>query len=46
MAVLQELRELTNLEEVEKYTDSQAINIDDRIQIMCDHHNRYPQKLT
>lgn len=32
MAVLQELRELTNLEDVEKYTDSQAINLDDRIQ--------------
>jgi putative nucleotidyltransferase with HDIG domain len=32
MAVLQELRELTNLEEMEKYSDSKAINIDDRVQ--------------
>jgi HD-like signal output (HDOD) protein len=31
MAVLQELRELTNLEDMEKYSDSKAINIDDRI---------------
>lgn len=31
MAVLQEMRELTNLEEIEKYSDSQAINIDDRV---------------
>jgi len=33
MAVLQELRELTNLEEMEKYSDSKAINIDDRIKV-------------
>jgi hypothetical protein len=31
MAVLQELRELTNLEDMEKYSDSKAINIDDRV---------------
>ncbi len=31
MAVLQELRELTNLEEMEKYSESKALNFDDRI---------------
>ena len=31
LAVLQELRDLSNLDEIEKYTESQAINIDDRI---------------
>ncbi|MCK5125494.1 MAG: HDOD domain-containing protein [candidate division Zixibacteria bacterium] len=31
MAVLQVLRNLTNLEEMEKYTDSKAINIDEQI---------------
>lgn len=31
LAVLYELRDLTNLDEVEKYTESCAINIDDRI---------------
>ena len=31
MAVLEELRDLTNLEEIQKYSDSQAINIDDRV---------------
>lgn len=31
MAVLYELRELTNLEEMEKYSESKALNIDDRI---------------
>lgn len=36
MAVLSELRELTNLEELEKYTDSKAVNIDDRIKQRMD----------
>ncbi len=31
MIVLQEMRDLTNLDEMEKYADSQAVNIDDRI---------------
>ena len=31
MAVLQELRSLTNLEDLKKYTDSKAINIDEQI---------------
>jgi signal transduction histidine kinase len=31
LAVLQELRELTSLDDIEKYSDSNAINIDDRI---------------
>jgi putative nucleotidyltransferase with HDIG domain len=31
MAVLQELRDLTNLDDIEKYSESEAINIDDRI---------------
>jgi len=31
MAVLQELRDLTNLDDMEKYSDSKALNIDDRI---------------
>lgn len=31
MAVLQELRELTNLEEMSKYSESNALNFDDRI---------------
>lgn len=30
-AVFQELRDLSNLDEMEKYTESQAINMDDRI---------------
>ncbi len=31
LAVLHELRDLSNLDEMEKYTQSQAINIDDRV---------------
>jgi putative nucleotidyltransferase with HDIG domain len=31
LAVLDELRDLSSLDEIEKYTESQAINIDDRI---------------
>jgi putative nucleotidyltransferase with HDIG domain len=31
LAVLEELRELTNLDEMEKYSESMAINIDDQI---------------
>ena len=31
LAVLEELRDLSNLDEIEKYAASQAINIDDRI---------------